>query len=42
MAKTGILATSQLAGLTGLAGFIWLYLVSKPTLPEDNALDQRR
>ena len=27
MAKTGILAASLLAGI---AGFIWLYLVSKP------------
>ena len=27
MAKTGILAASLLAGV---AGFIWLYLVSKP------------
>jgi NhaA family Na+:H+ antiporter len=28
MAKTGILAASLLAGISG---FIWLYLVSRPT-----------
>ncbi|KHD07837.1 hypothetical protein PN36_30590 [Candidatus Thiomargarita nelsonii] len=32
MAKTGILAASMLAGV---AGFIWLYLVSKPVEAED-------
>jgi NhaA family Na+:H+ antiporter len=31
MAKTGILAASLLAGV---AGFIWLYLVSKPVAAE--------
>ena len=28
MAKTGILAASLLAGVAGVAGYIWLYLVS--------------
>ena len=32
MAKTGILAASLLAGV---AGFIWLYLVSNPVEAED-------
>lgn len=32
MAKTGILAASLLAGV---AGFVWLYLVSKPIESED-------
>lgn len=32
MAKTGILVASLLAGI---AGFIWLYLVSKPVMKED-------
>jgi len=36
MAKTGILAASLLAGVTG---FIWLYLVSDPVRPEDALAD---
>ncbi len=32
MAKTGILAASL---LTGVAGFIWLYLVGKPVVVDD-------
>ncbi len=32
MAKTGILAASLLAGI---AGYIWLYVVSKPTASEE-------
>ena len=32
MAKTGILTASL---LTGMAGFIWLYLVGKPVVVDD-------
>jgi len=41
MAKTGILLASLLAGV---AGFIWLYLVSKPATagPRDQALPEKR
>jgi NhaA family Na+:H+ antiporter len=36
MAKTGILAASLLAGI---AGFIWLYVVSSPEVARDQTLD---